>query len=67
MELSKHMGCKVMVTTGGTNLRDDILRLYDPGERGWGKLGDVSAHSRVGIYKMSNSHLQITDKVVACD
>ena len=21
-----------MVTTGGTNLKDDIMRLYDPGE-----------------------------------
>jgi len=31
-EVSKHLGCKVMVTTGGTNLKDDILRLYDPGE-----------------------------------
>lgn len=31
IELSKHIGCKVMVTTGGTNLKDDILRLYDPG------------------------------------
>jgi ATP-dependent RNA helicase DDX6/DHH1 len=31
IEISKHLGCKVMVTTGGTNLKDDILRLYDPG------------------------------------
>lgn len=30
IELSKHLGCKVMVTTGGTNLKDDIMRLYDP-------------------------------------
>lgn len=30
IELGKHMGCKVMVTTGGTNLKDDIVRLYDP-------------------------------------
>lgn len=30
IEISKHLGCKVMVTTGGTNLKDDILRLYDP-------------------------------------
>ena len=30
-ELSKHIGCKVMVTTGGTNLKDDIMRLYEPG------------------------------------
>ena len=31
IELSKHLGCKVMVTTGGTNLKDDIMRLYEPG------------------------------------
>ncbi|XP_060081924.1 ATP-dependent RNA helicase cgh-1-like [Ylistrum balloti] len=30
IEISKHIGCKVMVTTGGTNLKDDIMRLYDP-------------------------------------
>lgn len=30
IELSKHTGCKVMVTTGGTNLKEDIMRLYDP-------------------------------------
>ncbi|CAE1255531.1 DDX6 [Acanthosepion pharaonis] len=28
-ELSKHVGSQVMVTTGGTNLKDDIMRLYD--------------------------------------
>lgn len=27
LELSKHIGLKVMVTTGGTNLSEDILRL----------------------------------------
>ena len=31
IELSKHIGAKVMVTTGGTNLKDDIMRLYEPG------------------------------------
>ena len=29
IELSKHMGVKVMVTTGGTNLKDDIMRIYE--------------------------------------
>ncbi|XP_067938607.1 ATP-dependent RNA helicase cgh-1-like [Watersipora subatra] len=29
-QLSKHLDIQVMVTTGGTNLRDDIMRLYDP-------------------------------------
>ena len=33
IELSKHIGAKVMVTTGGTNLKDDIMRLYEPGRR----------------------------------
>lgn len=27
-ELGKHMGVQVMVTTGGTTLKDDIMRLY---------------------------------------
>ena len=31
IELSKHLGIKVMATTGGTNLKDDIMRLYEPG------------------------------------
>ncbi|XP_063689479.1 probable ATP-dependent RNA helicase ddx6 [Bolinopsis microptera] len=29
-ELGKHIKVQVMVSTGGTNLRDDILRLYNP-------------------------------------
>lgn len=29
-EISKHMTVQTMVTTGGTNLRDDIMRLYSP-------------------------------------
>jgi ATP-dependent RNA helicase DDX6/DHH1 len=29
MELSKYMGARIMVTTGGTNLKDDIMRIYD--------------------------------------
>ncbi|CAG0882349.1 unnamed protein product [Cyprideis torosa] len=29
IELSKHLGVKVMVSTGGTNLRDDIMRVYE--------------------------------------
>lgn len=29
-ELGKHLKIQVMVSTGGTNLRDDILRLYNP-------------------------------------
>uniref|UniRef100_A0A1L8DS42 RNA helicase n=1 Tax=Nyssomyia neivai TaxID=330878 RepID=A0A1L8DS42_9DIPT len=28
IELAKHMDIRVMVTTGGTNLKDDIMRIY---------------------------------------
>lgn len=28
IELAKHMNIRVMVTTGGTNLKDDIMRIY---------------------------------------
>lgn len=30
-ELGKHLGVKVMVTTGGTSLKDDIMRIYNKG------------------------------------
>lgn len=34
IQMSKHMGgAKVMATTGGTNLRDDIMRLDETGIR----------------------------------
>jgi ATP-dependent RNA helicase DDX6/DHH1 len=29
IEVSKHLGIKTMVTTGGTNLKDDIMRIYE--------------------------------------
>lgn len=33
IQLSKHLGgVKVMATTGGTNLRDDIMRLDETGK-----------------------------------
>lgn len=28
MELAKHTGIRVMATTGGTNLKDDIMRIF---------------------------------------
>jgi len=32
IELSKHMNARIMVTTGGTNLKDDIMRILDKGK-----------------------------------
>lgn len=33
IELAKHLDIRVMVTTGGTILKDDILRLFQKGKR----------------------------------
>lgn len=34
IQISKHLGgVKVMATTGGTNLRDDIMRLDETGKK----------------------------------
>lgn len=33
IELAKHTDIRVMVTTGGTNLRDDIMRIYQNGKK----------------------------------
>lgn len=34
IQLSKHLGgVKIMATTGGTNLRDDIMRLDETGKK----------------------------------
>ncbi|KVH91134.1 DNA/RNA helicase, DEAD/DEAH box type, N-terminal [Cynara cardunculus var. scolymus] len=32
-ELGKHLNIQVMVTTGGTSLKDDIMRLYQPADK----------------------------------
>ena len=32
-ELGKHLEVQVMVTTGGTSLKDDIMRLYNEGNQ----------------------------------
>jgi ATP-dependent RNA helicase DDX6/DHH1 len=32
-DLAKHLQVKVMVTTGGTGLKDDIIRVYQKGEK----------------------------------
>lgn len=65
IELSKHIGAKVMVTTGGTNLKDDIMRLYEPGKDSvhpvvgrFGDLGQKYALTKIFSSK-SSFHLPI--------
>lgn len=35
IELAKHLNIRVMVTTGGTVLKDDIMRIYQKGKQNW--------------------------------
>lgn len=32
IELAKHLDIRIMVTTGGTDLKDDIMRIFGKGE-----------------------------------
>lgn len=53
-DLAKHLNIKVMVTTGGTGLKDDIIRVYQKG-KGIGVLHitiiiDDNGNSLLGLF-----------------
>ena len=37
-EISKHLGIRVMCTTGGTNLKDDIMRILQKGNHSFSSI-----------------------------
>lgn len=70
IELSKHIGCKVMVTTGGTNLKDDIMRLYEPVHivvATPGRILDLMNKNLVKISKCGILVLDEADKLLSQD
>jgi ATP-dependent RNA helicase DDX6/DHH1 len=60
--LGKHLGIKVMVTTGGTNLRDDIMRLEDTVHVLVGTPGRVLDLAGKGVADLSESPMFIMDE-----
>ena len=48
-ELSKYLNIQVMVTTGGTSLRDDIKRLHQPIHLLVGTLGRILDLTKKGV------------------
>lgn len=61
--LGKHLGLQVMATFGGTNLRDDILRLSQPVHliiATPGRLIDLAAK---GVADLSQCKMFIMDEV----
>lgn len=60
--LGKHCGISCMVTTGGTNLRDDIMRLNEPVHILVGTPGRVLDLASRGVTDLSECHLFIMDE-----
>jgi ATP-dependent RNA helicase DDX6/DHH1 len=61
-EIGKHMAVEVMVTTGGTNLRDDIMRLYSPVHILVGTPGRIHDLADKGIADLSNCNMFVMDE-----
>lgn len=60
--LGKHLGVNVMVTTGGTGLRDDILRLQDPVHIVVGTPGRILDLAGKGVADLSECPMFIMDE-----
>lgn len=68
--LGKHLGIQVMVSTGGTSLKDDILRLHDPVHIMVCTPGRVLDLARRGVADLSKAHILAfdeADKLLSAD
>lgn len=61
-ELGKHLGVQVMVTTGGTSLKDDIMRLYNPVHIIIATPGRILDLMRKGVAKMDCCQMLVLDE-----
>ncbi|GFP79518.1 dead-box ATP-dependent RNA helicase 8 [Phtheirospermum japonicum] len=61
-ELGKHLRIQVMVTTGGTSLRDDIMRLHQPVHLLVGTPGRVLDLTKKGICNLQDCSVLIMDE-----
>lgn len=60
--LGKHLGINVMVTTGGTGLRDDIVRLAEPVHVVVGTPGRIQDLAGKGVADLSECNMFIMDE-----
>jgi ATP-dependent RNA helicase DDX6/DHH1 len=65
-EIGKHLPVQTMVSTGGTNLRDDIMRLYSPVHILVGTPGRVHDLAEKGIADLSQVKIIVMDEVQSC-
>ncbi|KAG6432424.1 hypothetical protein SASPL_104000 [Salvia splendens] len=61
-ELGKHVQIEVMATTGGTSLKDDIMRLYQPVHLLVGTPGRILDLSRKGVCHLDECNMLIMDE-----
>ena len=61
-ELGKHMNVQCMVSTGGTSLRDDIMRLYNPVHVLVATPGRVLDLANKDVCNLSNCHVVAMDE-----
>lgn len=63
-ELGKHLKIQVMVTTGGTSLKDDIMRLYQPVHLLVGTPGRILDLAKKGVCVLKDCSMFIMDEVI---
>ncbi|KAK3034588.1 hypothetical protein RJ639_033834 [Escallonia herrerae] len=61
-ELGKHLKIQVMVTTGGTSLKDDIMRLYQPVHLLVGTPGRILDLAKKGICVLNECAMLVMDE-----
>ncbi|EOX96017.1 DEAD-box ATP-dependent RNA helicase 8 isoform 3, partial [Theobroma cacao] len=61
-ELGKHLQIQVMVTTGGTSLKDDIMRLYQPVHLLVGTPGRILDLAKKGVCILKDCSMLIMDE-----
>ncbi|KQJ97355.1 DEAD-box ATP-dependent RNA helicase 12 [Brachypodium distachyon] len=61
-ELGKYLNIEVMVSTGGTSLKDDIMRLYQPVHLLAGTPGRILDLTRKGICMLNECSMLIMDE-----
>ncbi|XP_020525301.1 DEAD-box ATP-dependent RNA helicase 8 isoform X2 [Amborella trichopoda] len=61
-ELGKHLNIQVMVTTGGTSLKDDIMRLYQPVHLLVGTPGRVLDLTKKGVCVLKECTMLVMDE-----
>jgi ATP-dependent RNA helicase DDX6/DHH1 len=64
-ELGKHTNVEVMVTTGGTSLKDDIMRLYQTIHVVVATPGRILDLSNKGVCKLHACKILVMDEVRA--